>query len=99
MEILLVRVKVSLILNYLSFVSYSAASFSHKHPLEINKMSNKPNALSLIDKTLHDYRIMASKNGRSSISNGSVNSSTSDRWTRLSVSNDNSSSNGSEGLF
>ncbi|XP_078148755.1 5'-AMP-activated protein kinase-like protein isoform X1 [Carex rostrata] len=72
------------------------ASFSHKHPLEINKMSNKPNALSPIDKTLHDYRIMASKNGRSSISNGSVNSSTSDRWTGLSVSNDNSSSYGSE---
>ncbi|KAJ4769430.1 5'-AMP-activated protein kinase-like protein [Rhynchospora pubera] len=66
------------------------ASFNHKHPIEISKMSNKPNFSPLQEELLHEYHMGRSKNGRSSISNGSVNSVTSD--TRLSLGNDNSAS-------
>jgi hypothetical protein len=62
-------------------------------------MSNKPNLLPLQEETLHDYHITGSKNGKCSISNGLVNSLTSDRWTRLSLSNGSSSSNNIEGLL
>ncbi|KAJ1691732.1 hypothetical protein LUZ63_015887 [Rhynchospora breviuscula] len=71
------------------------ASSNHKHPIEISKTSNKPNFSPLQEELMHDYYIIQSKNGRSSISNGSVNSVTSDN--RLSLSNDNSASSSEAG--